>query len=328
MPWIIFLVTAAIVVVAAIKLAQYGDIISVRTGLGGLVVGTVFLAGATSLPELLASISAFATGEPNLAAGNFLGSNMVNIVLLALIDALHYQVPLLRRAAISHALTATLGMILMLLAVIFIILRLDIGIGWLGLDSAFLLGAYFAGLALIRRQLNTQQSAAEPMAPEPGFPTLRRGVIGFALSALVLIVVVPFLVNSATDIAEITGLGTTFVGTALLSIVTSLPELIAALGAVRIGAYDLAVGNLFGSSVFNMFGLALSDLFYTDGRLLSNIDESFVLVGLFALLMTGLALFGNLSRVERKIGFIELDAFVIIALYLVAMLLLYSRGIV
>jgi cation:H+ antiporter len=327
MPWLIFFVTSAIVVFAAIKLAEYGDIISVRTGLGGLVVGTIFLAGATSLPELLAAISSFAAGEPNLAAGNFFGSNMVNIVLLAIIDGIHYQVPLLRRAAVSHALTASLAMIMMLIAVLAIMLRLDIGVGWFGFDSVALIAVYFVGMRLIQKQMSGEVQSAEKMTPAIGFPTLRRGIIGFAIASLVLIVVVPFLVSSATDIAEITGLGTTFVGTALLSVVTSLPELVAAYGAVRIGAYDLAVGNLFGSSVFNMFGLALSDAFYTDGFLLSVIDESFALVGLFALLMTGVALFANLSRVERKIGFIELDAFVIIAIYLLAMLLLYTRGI-
>lgn len=71
MPWIIFLVSSLIVVITAIKLAQYGDVIAVRTGLGGLFVGTVLLAGATSLPELIASISAFQVGLPDLAAGNF-----------------------------------------------------------------------------------------------------------------------------------------------------------------------------------------------------------------------------------------------------------------
>ncbi|MBK7894248.1 MAG: hypothetical protein IPJ90_05065 [Anaerolineaceae bacterium] len=74
MVWIQFLLSSAVVVYAAIKLAEYGDIIAVRTKLGGLFVGTIFLAGATSLPELIASISAFQSGYPNLAAGNFLAA--------------------------------------------------------------------------------------------------------------------------------------------------------------------------------------------------------------------------------------------------------------
>ena len=116
MVWITFLLSAAVVVISAIKLAEYGDVIAVRTRLGGVFVGTIFLAGATSLPELIASVSAFQAGVPNLAAGNLFGSNMVNMLLLALVDLITFQVPLMRKIAINHALTATLTTILMLMA--------------------------------------------------------------------------------------------------------------------------------------------------------------------------------------------------------------------
>ena len=106
---------------AAYKLAEYGDVIAVRTRLGGLLVGTVLLAAATSLPELLASVSAFRQGVPNLAAGNFFGSNMVNVLMLAVVDLLTTRVPLLRRVAVGHALTATLASTLMIVAAIFVI---------------------------------------------------------------------------------------------------------------------------------------------------------------------------------------------------------------
>jgi cation:H+ antiporter len=117
-PWLVFLISAAIVVVVADRLAKYGDVIAVRTNLGGLLVGTIFLAAATSLPEFITAISAFRAGAPDLAAGNFFGSNMINILLLALVDLVNHRVPLLRRMAISHTLTAVLGMMMMLLAVI------------------------------------------------------------------------------------------------------------------------------------------------------------------------------------------------------------------
>ncbi|MBK8128754.1 MAG: hypothetical protein IPK53_07345 [bacterium] len=95
-----------------------------------------------------------------------------------------------------------------------------------------------------------------------------------------LVLVVQQLVASSTEIAAITGLGTGFVGTALLSVVTSLLELLAALAAMRIGAFDMAVGNLFGSSVFNMLALGIADFFLTNGRFLFDIDPNFALVAL------------------------------------------------
>ena len=327
MVWIQFIVSAAIVVFTANKLAEYGDIIAVRTKLGGVFVGTIFLAGATSLPELVASISAFRAGVPNLAAGNFFGSNMVNVVLIALVDLINFQVPLLRRVAVNHALTAALTTVLMLVAVISILGHIDVAIGWVGLDSLLLIFLYFGGVWLLQREGKSQAAAPAAVTPGADFPSLNRGLVGFVITATVLILIVPVLVSASTGIATITGLGTGFVGTALLSIVTSLPELIAALAAMRMNAFDMAVGNLFGSSVFNMLALGLADFFYVDGRFLEAIDENFVLVGLIGLLLTNMALVGNLARVERKFLFMEIDAVAIIIVYLMGMYLLFVRGI-
>lgn len=327
-PWILFLLSAAIVVFTANKLAEYGDIIAVRTNLGGLFVGTIFLAAATSLPELITSISAFQTGVPNLAVGNLLGSNMVNMLLLAIIDLINYQVPLMRRMAINHTLTAVLASLLMLLSVIFIIGKFNLTIGWVGIDSLILIALYFGGVWLIQQETKLvsgiQEAKVVPI--EEDFPSLQKGIFGFLATAVILILVVPLLVRASTEIAFITGLGTSFVGTALLSLVTSLPELLAALAALRIGAFDLAVGNLFGSSVFNMLGLGLADFFYIDGSLLGGIDPGFALVGLLALLLTNMALLANLARIERRFLFIELDSAAIIVVYLFGMYMLFLRG--
>jgi cation:H+ antiporter len=252
---------------------------------------------------------------------------MVNVVLIALVDLINFQVPLLRRIAVSHALTAALTTVLMLVAIIAILGHVDMAIGWVGLDSLLLIVLYFGGVWLIQREGQAQVATATVIEPGPEFPSLRRGLIGFGLTAVVLVLIVPFLVNASSGIAAITGLGTGFIGTALLSVVTSLPELIAALAAMRMNAFDMAVGNLFGSSVFNMLALGLADFFYTDGRFLEAIDENFVMVGLLGLLLTNMALVGNLARVERKFLFIEIDSVAIIIVYLLGMYFLFLRGV-
>lgn len=328
MAWLLFLVSSAVVVLAASKLSEYSDIIAVRTKLGGLFIGTIFLAAATSLPELITSISSFRTGVPNLAAGNFLGSNMTNIALLALVDLAHRQTPLLRRVAITHSLTATLATILMLVAVTTIVGRFDGAIGWVGISSLVIIGLYFAGMWLIQRENQAQNDPTlVTMEPAEDFPSLRRGVIGFIIAAAILVGSVPLLVRAATEIATITGLGTGFVGTALMSIVTSLPELIAVMTALRLNAFDLAVGNLLGSNVFNMLGMAAADIFLLDGPFLNIIDPNFALVGLLGIFLTNMALLGNLARVERRFLFFELDSVAILVVYLLGMYMLYQRGI-
>ena len=160
-----------------------------------------------------------------------------------------------------------------------------------------------------------------------GVPSLRRALLGFATATAVLALVSPWLVRSSKEIAAITGLGTGFVGTALVGMVTSLPEVATTIAAVRIGAYDLAVGNLFGSNAFNMFALGLTDLFYTPGRFMGAIAPEFALVGLLGLILTGLGLIGNLARVERRLLFIEADTLVIMLGYAGGMWFLYTRGI-
>lgn len=327
-PWLVFVISAAIVVVAAYKLAEYGDVIAVRTNLGGLVVGTIFLAAATSLPELVTSISAFNYEAPDLAAGNLFGSNMVNMLLLALIDLVHHRVPLIRRMAVTHTLTAVLASLMMLVSVLFLLADIDLSIGWIGIDSVVVIGLYFGGVWLVQQESRPPAGSSQikSVAVSDDFPSLKKGMTGFAIAATILVIVVPQMVRATTEIAEQTGLAESFLGTSMLSIVTSLPELLAALTAVRIGAVDLAVGNLFGSSVFNMLGLGVADLFYTDGRFLGAIDPSFALVGLLALLLTNMALLANLARIERRLLFIEIDALAILVTYLIGMYLLFARG--
>ncbi len=159
-----------------------------------------------------------------------------------------------------------------------------------------------------------------------GVAPLRKGIIGFLLAAGALVVITPMMVQNANEIAEITGLGTTFIGTTLVALVTSLPELVTTLAAIKIGANDMAIGNLFGSNMFNMFAIGSTDTFFTQGRFLAVIDPSFVLVGVTGLLMTGLGLIGNLANLEKRAWFMELDALALLVMYFASLLLLYYRG--
>jgi len=135
------------------------------------------------------------------------------------------------------------------------------------------------------------------------------------------------MVSASADIAEITGLGTTFIGSTLVAFVTSISELVTTISAARIGADDMAIGNLFGSNMFNMLALGLTDLFFVGGAFLGFVDTSFLLIGMLGLIMTVLGLIGNLARIERRFLFIEIDALLLILIYFGGMVLLYVRGI-
>jgi len=327
MTWIVFFGASALIVLVAGKLADFGDAIAIRTGLGRMFIGMLLLAAATSLPELLTTINSIQIGVPNLAAGNLFGSNTFNMFLLAIIDLAFFRQRLLRGAAMRHALSGSLTMLMIGLVLFFISANIDLRIGWVGVDSLLVIGFYAVAIYLLQKDAGAAPAAANEEVDLSGVPSLLKAVIGFALATLALVIVTPYLVRSANDIAVITGLGATFVGTALVATVTSLPELVATIAAVRIGASDMAIGNLFGSNLFNMFALGLADVFFTQGRFLAVIDPAFLMVGLLGLVMTGMGLVGNLARLERRFLFIEIDALMLILTYIAGMWLLYSRGV-
>ena len=328
MIWLEFALSATLLVVAAMKLAESADAVSLRTRLGGMFVGTLLLAGATSLPELLTALSSISQQVPELAAGSIFGSSMFNMLLLAVLDLINPRSRILRNVAVNHALSAGIAVLLTSLAVFFLVADIGIEIGWVGLDSLIMIGMYWLGMVLIFSK-NRAVVQLEQASPESGDQVmgLVPSVIGFVGATIVLVLVTPWLVRSSVGIAEITGLSTGFIGAVLVAVVTSLPEVVTAVAATRIGAHDLAVGNLFGSNIFNIFALASVDLFYFQGRFLATIDPALTLAGMAGLLLTSLGLVTTVAQIERRFFFVELDALLIILGYLGAMLLLYSRGI-
>lgn len=325
MVWLEFIVTAALIVISANYLAKFGDVIAVRTRMGGMFIGILLMASATSLPELLTSLSSVQQDTPNIAAGNLFGSSAVNMLMLAILDLTHRSKHILRSAAKRHALTGSLAVLMITLVLFFLEADINVKLGWIGLDAIIIMAAYIVSVKIISVDTKTDNKVEEEI-PE-GTLKLWVGVVGFLAAAGVLLLVTPVMVRSANEIAEITGLGTSFVGTTLVALVTSLPEVVTTISAIRIGASDMAIGNLFGSNMFNMFAMGLTDVFYVDGRYLSVIDPSFMLVGMVGLMMTIIGLVGNLAKLEKRIFFIEVDALLLFIIYIAGMVLLYVRGI-
>jgi cation:H+ antiporter len=105
-----FLGSAAVIVVAGTFLSKFADAIADLTGFGRLLIGSVLLAGATSLPELTVDISAVRLGAVDLAVGDLLGSSLMNLLILALLDlTYHSRGKMLSRQAAAHALSGTLA---------------------------------------------------------------------------------------------------------------------------------------------------------------------------------------------------------------------------
>lgn len=145
----------------------------------------------------------------------------------------------------------------------------------------------------------------------------------FLISAGFVIVAAIFLSKSADVIATATGLGKTFIGTLLVAATTSLPELITSIFAVRIGAIDLAVGNVLGSNIFNMNILLVSDIFYRDGYILSAASQAHVITALVGLVLSGLVGLAILRPISWRLGRVSLESLLILAAYFIGIYLVF-----
>jgi cation:H+ antiporter len=148
-----------------------------------------------------------------------------------------------------------------------------------------------------------------------------------ALHAVVIVgagVWLPFIGNR---ISEATGWGGTFVGNLLIAASTSLPEIVTSIAAMRLAAPDLAISNLFGSNLFNMAILAIDDLAYAKGPLLSHVSFYHLFSAVTALMMTGIGITGLIYRGQRKAwAAVTWYGAALLALYLLNAYLLFTIG--
>ena len=267
-PFLALLLAAALVFVFAARLARHADAIAEGTGLGGLWIGSALLAAATSLPEVLTDVNAALLDAPDIGVGDLLGSTLANMLILAVLDLVFAGRRVLHSVGADHARLGMVGIVVTAMAGLAIATGGWGRLGHVGFETPAIVAVYLGAIRRLYRGLPTGP------VPAPGSPLddrggIRRPIVGFALAAGGLLVVTPLVVLAAEAFAEASGMTETFVGTLLVGLTTSFPEMAATVSAVRLGALDLAVGNIFGSNAFNMTILLLMDLVYARGPVLA-----------------------------------------------------------
>ena len=290
----VFLASAVAVVFLGVQLAKYGDALATLTGWGRLFVGSILVALATSLPELSHNFTAVRIDEPELALGDVLGSNIVNILILAVVALLFGGRRFLRQIAPEQGYLIVLAAILTGLAVALAAWHrlapgpiTEANLWQIGFSSIFLLVVYVIGMRIVYQHPAVSQGEDED---DVGI-SLGRAWGLFGIVSLGVVVSGIFLAQSAAWIAESSGVSSGIVGILAVSIVTSMPEVSATIGAARLGAADLAVAGIYGSCVFNITILAYSDFFLRSGVILNTAEPAHFVAGGIAV---GLILFGGL----------------------------------
>ena len=284
-------------------LVRGGGGLALRLGLTPLVVGLTVVAYGTSAPELLVSLKAAWSGQPGIAVGNVIGSNIFNIAVIlgvaALIRPVKVESVVIRRDA-----PVMIGATLAGLAVL-----------WDGRVTRWEGGLLVAASAAYTFWIVAQarKEGADGTDSPQAMPTAR-ALFFLAGGLLVLVIGSQLLVGNAVVLARGFGVSEAIIGLTVVAAGTSMPELAtSAVGALR-GQSDIALGNVIGSNIFNLlFVMGLSAVVHPiDGEVLRGVDQVFLL-GTAIVLMPMLAT-GRL--VSRKEGALLLVGY---ALYLTLM---------
>ena len=320
----IFAAAAAVIGYSGMKVSSLADELADRTGLGEVVAGALFVGASTSLPGAITSVSTAWQGFPELAIGNALGGLTAQTLFIAVADAAY------RRANLEHAAATPVGVaqgvLLVSLLCIALIASIVPGIAAFGVHPAsFVLPvSYVFGLFLLRSvQQNdlwlvkqtdeTREEMSDPGQSDDGRGSGTLWTL-FALYAGMTAAAGYFVGETSISLVTLTGVSKTLFGTTFTAIANSLPELVTALAAVRIGAVNLAVGEIIGGNAFEVLFLSLAD-FVTDKPIYQAFTPKDQGTALFAMLMVSVVILGILKREKSGIFNIGFESVLVYVLY-------------
>ncbi len=292
--------------------------VATRLGIEPVIIGLTVVAFGTSAPELAVSVSSGLSGNSDVAFGNVVGSNIVNILLI------------LGASAIVGGLAVTQRIIrldvplLIVVSVVALLMSLDNKVG--RIDGVILFAgivAYTGWLIRASRReggdvvdeyqeaIETVEGAAvdQPVAVQ----------VGYVLVGLVTLVIgSQLLVNSATDIATELGVSELVIGLTVVAIGTSLPEFATSMLAAFRGQRDIAVGNVVGSNLFNLMSvLGLTSIVSPDGVNVSDASLRLDFPVMLAATIVLIPIFWNGFEIKRWEGFVLVAFYVLYVVYLI-----------
>ena len=330
--WLSLTACLAVIGVAGVRLSRYGDIIAEKSGLSRGWVGLILLATVTSLPELVTGLSAVTVAQvPDIAVGDIMGSCVFNLLIIVLLDFLYRKESVYTRARQGNVLSAGYGIALIGFAG-FNLLLYQAGmipsIGHVGLYTPVILLLYLLAMRSLYRYEQAQVSEyVEDRVELYPDTSLKQAVQGYAIAAAAVVAAGAWLPFIAKDLAVVMAWEQSFVGTLFVAAITSASEVVVTVAALRMGAVDLAIGNLFGSNLFNVAILAIDDLAYLPGPLFADVSISHAASAFSAMMMSGLAVVGLVlrpqSRVLRSVSWISV---LLLVVYLFNTLFLYLYG--
>jgi cation:H+ antiporter len=260
-----YLLLAFVVIFATSKLSFYVDELDKKTHISGALIGGVLLATITSMPEFITSItSTIGLDEPSLAFGNVFGSNIFNIVILAIADLLFVKHMFFNKVKTQRKANG----FVILMYVLFLIPLVFSHLFAFGFDSLTIrIGLTFNVMSLLViivyfLSIKSMGMDETEQSEEGSSLTYQKIAIMFFLWALVVVASSYFVTVVADQLGDKLHLAKSFAGAIFLGVATSLPELTAVMTLMKLKNYEAALGNIVGSNIFNMTIISVVDVLY------------------------------------------------------------------
>lgn len=334
LPWwlaiIFFAILAVGVIFATDKISNCVDNLDKLTNIGGAVIGGIFLAAVTSLPELITSISSAALGSPDLIFGNILGSNMFNMLILCIVDVIFAKLMFMNKVK-------TMRKTNMFTIIMYIAIAVPVLLSWIisviiqkdiNLFNLTAIGISFVSIiiivvyALSIRALSKDDAedyVDEDYNEEKPNTTVSKEVIKFIAWSVVLIIASVILTMDVDSLSTSLKLGDSFAGALFLASATSLPETTAVIKLVQLRNYDAAVGNIIGSNVFNFTIISVVDVVFFNTPIFANVtsDPTIIILLFFGLIAAGFLMYSLIRNKSKNKFTYLLPSIVVIILYII-----------
>lgn len=326
----IFAASALVVATAGVRMTALADRLADRTGLGEALIGGLLLGMATSLSGTVVSVTSALEGLPSLAFSNGVGGIAAQTAFLAVADLTYRRANLEHASADAASLFQAALLVLLMSVPLIAFVTPPVTVLAVHPASLLLVAIYIAGVRTMRtvretpmwRPTMTRETRRE--LPDEAVASRRDNlVLGLEFAAVAAAIGVAgwAIAESGARLSVSLGISETAVGALMTAVVTSLPELVTTLAAVRRGAAQLAVGGILGGNCFDMLFLSLSDAGYRGGSLYHAIGPGDLFWLTVGLAMTAVLLIGLIVRERRGIGGIGFESAAILAIYAGAVVL-------
>jgi len=318
--WFALILAASLLLAVGPRLVRVVDRIADRSGLGEALTGAILLGATTSLPGIVVTGMAAHHGRADLSVSNCLGGIGAQTAFLILADLRYRRANLEHAAASLPNLVQAIVLVAMLAGVLLAATGPELAIASIHPVSIGLPAFYAIGLLFARqthqepmwRPTITIETRVDRPAERASLTSWPR-LLGAFLPMTILVAGSGWITTLAGQhLIDRTGLSGSLVGGFVTSIVTSLPELVTVLAAVRMGALTLAIADIVGGNTFDVLFVTIGDLFYRQGSIYHGLSRETHFLTALAIVLTSLMALGLVLRNRKGIGF---EGIAILAVY-------------